>query len=80
MYIWWSKDLAKRSNIVGQTFETNLSSKMFDRLATLQNIAYAVSFACVKKKNFLNFFKNIAKQSLSIKQFLWRDQTIKHSS
>ncbi len=34
-----SRALAKRSNIVGQTFEICLSSKMFDRLATSKNIA-----------------------------------------
>ncbi len=66
--------LAKRTNIVGQTSEIRLSNKLFDRLATSQNIADQTFSSCSKQKRLLKFSKNIAKQVLHVK---WQnDQTL----
>ncbi len=45
-----------------QTCEICLSSKLFDRLATLFDLSN--TFHCVRQKMFLNFFKNITQQIL----------------
>ncbi len=53
--------LAKRSNIVCQSFEIFLSSKMFGSLAICQNIAFQTSFTFVAQ----NMFSTISKAFLN---------------
>ncbi len=75
--------MAKQSNIVGQTFEICLPSKMFYCLATSINLASPTFFACIK--NFKNITPQIlltsagpaifdrlaAFQTLLVKHFFW---------
>ncbi len=64
----FERALAKRSNIVCQTFEIKFAchAKMFYRLAMSQNNACQTSWACVMQKMFSNFFKNITQRILLI--------------
>ncbi len=62
-------DLDKRSNIVAKDLRFALQ-EVFNRLAILQNLVYALFFAFVKQKMFLNVFKIIAKQILLVKMLV----------
>ncbi len=62
MFVKWS--VARRSNIVGQTFEIFKSSKIFVRSAMSRNITLIVKqFRFVSsRKYFVNYLKNIVQQ------------------